>query len=171
MRAGNSGGKERQMSGLIGRSGRPRKPAALKLIEGNPGKRPLRNDLACSGSPILPHNLSELELFFWNATLNALPAGVLREADSGLIECFVCAWARFRECRRQIARSGLLVRAETGAVRNPLLIVLNQAERSMNAAGAQLGLSPVARARLAHPPAENDHTMAWLLDQDQDLLN
>jgi P27 family predicted phage terminase small subunit len=169
--AGKNERRGRHMAGQLGRSGRTPKPSAIKRAGGNPGKRRLSDDLVGIGKPILPPNLGELELFLWHATISSIPAGVLTSADSAILECFVCAWARFRECRRQIARSGLLVRAETGAVRNPLLLVLNQAERSMNAAATQLGLSPVARARLANPAVENDYTMAWLLDENPDLLN
>jgi P27 family predicted phage terminase small subunit len=159
------------MNGALGRSGRKPKLTALKLIEGNPGKRKLHADLVGVGAPIMPPHLSELELFFWHATIAAIPPGVLSAADSAILERFVTAWARFRECQQQLARTGLLVRGMSGPIRNPLLAVQRQASAEMHAAGAELGLSPVSRTRLGNPAADKNDDFEWLLGDNPDLPN
>lgn len=65
------------------------------------------------------------------------------------------------------AVSRYLVLTPQGLVRNPLLAIQDKAERAMHVAGEAIGLSPVARARLASPDnTGDDDPMALLLGMD-----
>jgi P27 family predicted phage terminase small subunit len=92
----------------------------------------------------------------------------LTRADDAILERFAVAWAEYREVHATITRTGKLVNSPQGPIRNPLLVVRNNAAKEMHAAGSEIGLSPVARARLAAPNAVDDDPMALLLGEDGD---
>lgn len=152
--------------------GGQRKPSKVKQMEGNRSKvaqSVIVIDPPGKGRPKMPPDLSDLEQEMWVDVVASLPSGLLTNADNAVLERFVTAWARFRAARRLIAETGILVQTKMGIQRNPALVVLNNASREMHMAGGEIGLSPVARARLAsaeHP--WDDDPMAQLLGDDED---
>jgi P27 family predicted phage terminase small subunit len=151
--------------------GRPRKPSKIKEIEGNRSKIAIasfKTDPRGNGFPNMPPRFTALEEELWMDVTESLPDGILSAADTAILERFVTAWARHREARIKLQETGLLVRSATGPIRNPLLVVINQAAREMHAAGAELGLSPVSRARLADGESYGHDPMNWLLDHEDD---
>ena len=117
----------------------------------------------------LPEHLSAPERRLWLDVLAALPRGLLSLADEQAMERFAVAYARWRDIQRMIAKSGFLVQSPQGPIRNPLLLVQKEAERGMHLAGEVLGLSPVARARLASKDNTGEEDpMALLLGMDGD---
>jgi P27 family predicted phage terminase small subunit len=151
--------------------GRKKKPTSIKIQEGNRrkvGKDHLQPDLAGIGVVAMPDELTQVEQRLWRKVVASLPEGLLTRADEGVLERFVVAWARFRSTTKSIAATGLIVKSGDGWARNPLLVVQNHAAKEMHAAGSELGLSPVARARLAAPTFEANDPMAMLLGDGLD---
>jgi P27 family predicted phage terminase small subunit len=147
------------------------KPSAIKIAEGNRrkvAKAQLKEDPRGKGRPELPPNLSALETQLWLNVVDSLPDGLLSRADEGALESFAREWATYREADEKIKKSGLLVQSPQGPIRNPLLVVRNYAVRNMISLGGVLGLSPVARARLAAPGAGAEDPMELLLGMDGD---
>lgn len=115
--------------------GRKPKPTALRLLNGNPGKRRLRREpssVPLAGPPdTLPEDLAEI----WAEIAQAAPPSVLRRADALMVEllCRLLAQVRFHGDER----------AGTAA--------------QVRACMSELGMTPSARARLAvaMPPAGN----------------
>lgn len=152
-------------------TGRPPKPAKIKALEGNReklGRARIRENPAALGLPRLPTHLSQEERRLWADVLASLPPKLLTRADEGVLERFAVAWAEFREVHATITRTGRLVQSANGPVRNPLLVVRNAAAKEMHLAGMEIGLSPVARARLTAEDREEDDPMALLLGEDLD---
>ena len=144
--------------------GRHPKPAHLHAIEGTRGK--YRDELRpIAASPVPPAYLTAEQLARWQDIVESLPAGLLSKADTQVLERMSVAWASYRDVTGKILTAGLLVRGHLGeAVRNPLLIIRKQAAEEMHACGMVLGLSPLARARLANPkPNLADDPLAILL--------
>ena len=157
------------MSGQKGRSGRNRKPLAIRKLEGNRSKRKLRDELVTFGAPDLPSYFNEEERMLWASIQRYLPEGFLKRSDTAVLERMCVAWANFRDVNRQIAKIGMMVRGGDGnAVRNPLLVIRRQCVSEMHLAGEALGLSPVARTRLISAPVESDDPMQALLEMDGD---
>lgn len=133
--------------------GRKPKPQQIKIAEGNRSKASkatlARQEPRGIGRPRVPAHLSADERTLFVEALDSLPEGVLTRADEGMLERYACAYARWRKCGEMITQTGLLVQTPNGPARNPLLAVQNSAAKEMHAAGAELGLSPVSRARLA----------------------
>jgi hypothetical protein len=77
--------------------GRPPKPAQLKLISGNPGKRRI-NTGEPQSTPLAgpPKALPAQYLPVWREIVEAAPPGVLRQADVLLVELTVRLLAQVR---------------------------------------------------------------------------
>ncbi|MGC4026245.1 MAG: phage terminase small subunit P27 family [Mesorhizobium sp.] len=152
--------------------GRPPKPSTIKIAEGNRRKiraDNIRQDIKGNGFPRLPKHLSSDEQCLWLDVIDALPVNLLSRADEAVLERFAVNWARWRTVQNTIVKTGLLVNSPQGPVRNPLLIVQEKAAREMHAAGEVIGLSPVARARLASTDQDGEEDpMALLLGMDGD---
>lgn len=143
---------------------RPRKPALTRQLEGNPGKRPLPQDLPGVGKPEPPEHLTEPQRERWNDIVASLPVEFLTRADTQALERMAVAWATFRETSGVINQAGLITRGANGEpVRNPLLLVRQAAANEMSDCAMVLGLSPLARTRLTAPETADDDPMAILL--------
>jgi P27 family predicted phage terminase small subunit len=144
------------------RSGRRRKPTALKVIEGNRGHRPLPEGEPQPevGMPAIPAELDADAVAKWNEVAPELFAvGVLTLVDGSALAAYCSAWSTWVKAQRRLnaqARNddtvfaeGLLQRTKSGnIIQNPLLGIANVARRDMLRAAAELGLTPAARANL-----------------------
>ena len=112
--------------------GRKPKPTRLKVIAGNPGKRPL-NKSEPEFTPSLPEQpafLSEEAKLEWDRLAGELYAkGVLTEVDRGALAVCCQAWGRAVQAETALAELaekdpstyGLLIKTGRGAVENPLV--------------------------------------------------
>jgi P27 family predicted phage terminase small subunit len=151
--------------------GRPKKPMSIKIAEGNRrqrGKAELMPDAPGIGRPSLPPSIEGEAARLWVKVVASLPDGLLTRADEATLEAFAGAWATYREADAKIQKTGLLVQSPQGPIRNPLLVVRNHACQHIISLGAVLGMSPVARARLAAPNSADSDPMALLLGDDGD---
>lgn len=151
----------------------PRKPAIVKIAEGNPGNRPIPKEINGRGHPDVPPELSTEEGELWVSIYESLPIGLLTAADTAVMERMAIAWARYRQCQRTIRAGRLMVllpdsRGVDRLVRNPLLAVQRQAADEMHACGEVLGLSPVARTRITTEGKEDEDPLTLLLDGRRD---
>lgn len=152
--------------------GRKPKPQQMKNLEGNRSKVS-KAELAMEepqgkGQPRMPPGMSADEQELWLDVVSSLPVGLLSRADENTIERAARYWAMFRESADMVAKTGLMVRSSFGPVKNPALAIMNMAAKQLQAAGSELGLSPVARARLVAPKNWEDDPMTLLLGGDED---
>lgn len=138
------------------------KPTAVKRAEGNPGKRAL-NDAEPqpkAARPKIPAHLTRAERYQWARVMRIMfPTGVITEAEADLLAVYCQAYARWVEASEQLRpvvgvdgfrTGGLIVLNAAGTpMRNPLLKVIDDAERTMMRCQTELGMSPSARARLS----------------------
>lgn len=151
--------------------GQQPKPSEIKRAEGNRSKLArdnIKDDPQGIGEPTVPMHLTADERLMWAHTVASLPEGVLTRADDMAIEGFVVNAVRFRRVGKMIENTGYMVQSPQGPVRNPLLVVQNNAHKLFHMAGSQLGLTPVSRAHLASPNEGEDDPMALLLGGDFD---
>lgn len=135
--------------------GRPPKPTALKLIQGNPGKRALNKNApapdALSEVPPAPIWLDERAAAMWEHVAPWLvESRILTDTDLHNLEIFAVAYQRWREAQDDITANGIVVAGlkKGSVVKNPACTVANESLRQINTFGAALGLDPAARARL-----------------------
>ncbi|MNM21453.1 Phage terminase, small subunit [compost metagenome] len=137
--------------------GRKAKPTALKVLQGNPGKRGLKKDAPAppplTEVPEPPEWLADLGPWgveAWEAVAPWLTrVGILTSADHHNLEAFCAAYQRWRMAEQEIAREGLTVLTVKGDLKkNPACTVANESLRQIASFGAALGLDPSSRARL-----------------------
>jgi len=147
--------------------GKPKKPSALKALEGNReklGRDRITTDPRGKGRPRPPPGMEGEALGLWRDVVSSLPDELLSRADEAALEAFARAWCTYREADRGIQGNGLLIATASGDRENPLLRIRDRAVDHMHKLGGVLGLSPVARARLSsRDPAGDADPLELLL--------
>lgn len=154
--------------------GRKPKPAALHELHGNPSKLNMktRREPAAPGDlAVAPDWMTEEQKAAWRYAVANAPLGILRAADRGALAVWVVAEDTHRRASTALGSSGLLVRNGDGpAEANPLIHIAHKQALVMIKAAAELGFTPVARARLAGagvdlPPETPAATQAAAADE------
>lgn len=133
--------------------GRPPKPTALKVIQGNAGKRKLNKNEpapdALNEVPPAPIWLGDRAAQMWDHVAPWLvESRILTDTDVHNLEIFCVAYQRWREAQDDITKNGIVVMGARQEIKNPACTVANESLRQINTFGAALGLDPAARARL-----------------------
>ncbi|MGM0583283.1 MAG: phage terminase small subunit P27 family [Pseudomonadota bacterium] len=136
--------------------GRKPKPTALKVLEGNPGKRPLRGAEPSlpPARPACPAHLSPVARAEWERLVEVLEeTGVLTSADQGALAAYCQAYGRWVEAERRLAETPALLKTPAGYLQiSPWMTVANKQMELMARFMGELGLTPAARSRLAIQP-------------------
>lgn len=129
--------------------GRKPKPTHLRVIEGNPGKRPInKNEPKPTGSLGAPDDdLPEMAKVKWREIEDTCPW--ITAADRDCVRAYVLAF-HYHRIAAEHCNAGLLVRnPRTGDVtRNPALHEMARQAEHMRKWANELGFTPSARARL-----------------------
>lgn len=99
----------------------------------------------------------------WQVTYDSMPVGIYTAADSSTLERFVKAWARWRQCEREIKKRVLVDVLNKGWLREQRF-----AADELYRLGNQLGLSPIARTHLTTEGKEDADPLELLLDGRRD---
>jgi P27 family predicted phage terminase small subunit len=132
--------------------GRKPKPARLKLIDGNPGKRPIgREPQPPASQPTCPAHLSPTAKAEWKRLARMLnQIGVLTQADRAVLAAYCQAYGRWVEAERKLKETPPLLKTPAGYVQqSPWLSIANKQIELMTRLMAEIGLTPSARSRLA----------------------
>ncbi len=137
----------------MARDGRRSKPTSLKLIEGNPGKRPLNQaePKPPPGRPIAPPDLSDDAKKEWQYVVPKLDEmGLLHKLDRRNLVIYCELVATFNEATNWVKDKGVIVagRNKGEAVKNPAIQVQRDAARLISTYSRMFGLDPADRASL-----------------------
>ena len=133
--------------------GRKPKPTALKLLEGNPGKRQLNMNeprFAQKIPPKCPDWLEEEAQAEWNRLSKTLfEMGILTDLDVASFAAYCQAYARWKEAEEFISLHGSIVKTKTGYWQQvPQVSIARTNQKAMLQAAAEFGLTPSARSRI-----------------------
>ena len=141
--------------------GRKPKPTYLKLLNGNPGKRPL-NEHEPKPEPTIPAAPSELSAearVEWDRVAGELSRlGTLTVVDRAALAAYSQAYGRWIQAERGIAQmaerdqltAGLMIKTTNGnAIQNPLVGMANRAMADMVRYATEFGMTPSSRSRIA----------------------
>ena len=133
--------------------GRKPKPTALRILEGNPGKRPLndREPQAPPEVPECPEFLDEEARAEWSRTARVLgEMGILTLADRAALAAYCVAYSRWVAAERQVQRLGTIVKSphKKFPMKSPYLTVADQALETMRKFMVEFGLTPSSRSRI-----------------------
>jgi P27 family predicted phage terminase small subunit len=137
-------------------SGRRPKPTIIKILNGNPGKRPL-NDAepeVVAHIPDVPYHLDDVATAEWQRVTAELHAmGMLGDIDRAALAAYCVAWSRWVQAEQQIADEGyVLTGREGGTYQNPMLAVANKAMEQMCKYAVEFGMTPSSRTRIKVSP-------------------
>lgn len=143
----------------MGARGPSPKPTALKIIQGNPGHRPLnkREPKPAPVAPPCPDWLDADAKREWKRVAPELEKlGLLTRVDMAALAGYCQSYATWRACQMVLAKQGMTFETATGYVtQRPEVSIGNKALDQVRAFCAQFGLTPSARARMTLP--EQDH--------------
>lgn len=141
--------------------GRPRKPTALKLIEGNPGRRPIA---AREPAPVgkvgeCPAHLKGTARQHW-FRLAAMLSAVATAWDADALAAYCAAYGRWVEAEEHMTANGTVVKSPNGyPIQNPYLAIANKAMEQMDRYGSKFGMTPADRTRVRVPEQQSADDM------------
>lgn len=131
--------------------GRKPKPTKLKLLAGNPGRRPLNdNEPEYEQVARMPAWLSDAARAEWRRIVPGLAKlGLATIADREALAAYCEACSRLKEATKQIKKYGLIVDGATGGlVKNPAVDVANTATSAIIRLAAEFGFTPAGRTKV-----------------------
>lgn len=135
------------------------KPTALKVLEGNPGKRPL-NRAEPKPRPVAPKCPAWLLLEAkreWRRVAPELERlGLLTVVDGTALAGYCQAYARWREAEAALSEHGLTFATDKGYVCvRPEVAIAQRSLQLVKGFCAEFGLTPSSRGRMTLPEVDD----------------
>ena len=132
--------------------GRKPKPTAIKVLEGNPGKRTLNEHEPKpeKKAPRCPSWLDQEAKKEWRRMAKQLEdLGILTEVDMAAFAGYCQAYARWKEAEEFITKHGTIVKTPSGYWQQvPQVSIAQTYLKIMTRFCEQFGLTPSARSRI-----------------------
>lgn len=150
--------------------GRRPTPTALKLVRGNPGKRPINHaEPRPSLEVVMPDWLSPDAAKHWPAVAKQLyDAGLLTAIDVTALGLYCEAFARWKDANARIVKYGTVVKSPNGyPIQSPYLAIANKAHEQMAKLLTEFGMTPSSRSRCAATPPHDPGPYARFIKKPQ----
>jgi P27 family predicted phage terminase small subunit len=135
--------------------GRRPKPTRLKLLTGNPGKRPMNHDEPRpeTAIPECPPELSPLARKEWDRLVGELSSlRMLTNLDRAALAAYCGAYALWAEAMEAIQKYGAMIKSPQGfPIQSPYLAIANRQAEIMMRIASEFGFTPASRSRIAAP--------------------
>lgn len=132
--------------------GRKPIPTNLKILHGNPGKRPLPEDEPKPPpiAPDCPDHLDGEAKREWDRIAPELEAlGLLTYIDKSALAAYCQAWSRWVNAEELLKKHGVLAKSPNGyLMQSPLLAIANRAMEQMKSYLTEFGMTPASRTRV-----------------------
>jgi P27 family predicted phage terminase small subunit len=140
----------------VGARGPIPKPTALKVLEGNPGRRPF-NGAEPKPRPVVPacpRWLDSEARREWRRVSGELERlGLLTIVDRAALAGYCQAYARWRQAEEVLSREGTTYETPTGHLRaRPEVAIAQRCLGLVRAFCSEFGLTPSARGRMSVGP-------------------
>lgn len=146
-------------------AGRPPKPTAIKIMEGNRGHRPLNDNepICIRGEIIKPDFLDELAGKAWDSMVdNMQKMNLLSLADLDAMSMYCTLFSRWLQAERVIREQGMVfdIMDNQGnfkySQQRPEVGIANQCIKQMTLLASQFGMTPASRSKLMVLAADKD---------------
>lgn len=138
--------------------GRKPKPTALKLAEGNPGKRRIAPEVKpdATGLPSCPAHLSQTAKNEWKRISGELHRlGLLTRVDRAALAAYCAAYGYWVEADGVVQRDGITIETDKGnLIAHPAVGIRNRSLELMHRYLVEFGLTPSSRVGLAGDGAD-----------------
>jgi P27 family predicted phage terminase small subunit len=156
----------------MGTRGPAPKPEWLKVLEGNPGKRPLKKPAKAKPEMRVfasPDWLGEAARGHWNNVAPELQRiGLLTELDLTLFAAFCQTYANWVRVEKQLNETGLVYVTPSGQVRpRPELAIAREYMDAILEFSKDFGMTPASRANMSlptQPDSDSDFERWRMLD-------
>jgi P27 family predicted phage terminase small subunit len=135
--------------------GRRPKPTRLKVLTGNPGKRPLtagepRPEPAI---PECPPELGPVARKEWDRLATALASlKILTALDRAALAAYCNAYGLWAEATEAIQKYGTMVKSPSGyPIQSPYVSIANRQAEIMMRIASEFGFTPASRSRISAP--------------------
>ena len=154
--------------------GRKPTPTNLKVLSGNPGKRPLPNNEPKPEpiAPDCPEWLHEDAKTEWQRIAPQLERlGLLTQIDMTILAGYCESWAQYKKAIEFIHKHGeaFPIKDENGKIKYlqqvPQVSIANKALANVKAIAAEFGMTPSSRGRIQVPGLEDEDEMEQLLSR------
>jgi P27 family predicted phage terminase small subunit len=146
--------------------GRKPKPMRLRLLEGNPSKRPLNEHEPpiIPGRPEPPDYMTDEARDEWRRMCDRLEGmGILSLADWPLLVLWCDTWLRYIEAEHKLQRMGALITTPNGSIQNnPVYCQRNEFARQLTKMAAEFGLGAANRSRMKVSQPQGDQLDVFL---------
>ena len=141
--------------------GRKPKPSALKILYGNPGKRPLNKNEPKPPPeiPDPPDHLDDVAKKEWSRITKLLSdLKLISQLDMAGVAAYCVAFSRWADAEKKVAKHGIIVMSpdKKFPMKSPYLSVAEAAMEAMRKMLGEFGLTPTSRARLHVPTAPEE---------------
>ena len=133
--------------------GRRPKPTRMKVLTGNPGKRPL-NATEPQPEPVVPDCPAELGPSArreWDRLVTQLaPLRILTPLDRAALAAYCGAYGLWAEATEAIQKYGVMVKSPTGfPMQSPYVAIANRQAEIMMRIASEFGFTPASRSRIS----------------------
>lgn len=150
----------------MGKTGRPKKPTALKIVQGTAQPSRINPDEPVPDGPLGPApakmRVEGRRRWAWLAG----SAFWLTDADRGVVEQYCTRWALYMDALVAVGHYGQVWEREKDGYTqmNGALQALSNCEKALMELGAKLGLDPSSRTNIAAPKRESKGTNPFAIN-------
>jgi P27 family predicted phage terminase small subunit len=138
--------------------GRRPKPTRLKMLTGNPGRRPLNINEPKPEAvvPECPVELGPVARREWDRLAGELaPLRLLTNLDRAALAAYCGAYGMWAEATEAIQKFGTMVKSPSGyPVQSPYVSIANRQAEIMMRIASEFGFTPASRSRISTPSAD-----------------
>ena len=155
-------------------SGPAPKPAALKRLAGNPGKRRIQEEakvVVPAKVPYPPRFLNAEGRAEWRRVIKILiKAGLYSELDRTCLAVYCTEYDEWQDALRQVKETGgkVLTTDKGYKYQNPWQSIAEKARASARSTLKEFGLSPASRSKVSPTKADKEKSLAELLFEKVD---
>ena len=135
--------------------GRRPKPTRMKVLTGNPGKRPLNvNEPSPQAAvPECPAELGPVAHREWDRLVGELAVlKLLTNLDRAALGAYCGAYALWAEAMEAIQKFGTMVKSPSGyPIQSPYVAIANRQAEIMMRIASEFGFTPASRSRISTP--------------------
>jgi P27 family predicted phage terminase small subunit len=149
--------------------GRRPKPTRMKVLTGNPGKRPLNESEPNPkvAVPECPTQLGPLARLEWDRLVGELSTlKLLTNLDRAALAAYCGAYALWAEAMEAIQKYGTMVKSPSGyPIQSPYVAIANRQAEIMMRIASEFGFTPASRSRIS-TPSVTEPTLFDVLEND-----
>jgi P27 family predicted phage terminase small subunit len=135
--------------------GRRPKPTSLKVLAGNPGRRPLNPNEPQPELqvPDCPAELGPVARREWDRLVGELAKlNLLTNLDRAALAAYCGAYALWAEATEAIQKFGTMVKSPSGyPIQSPYVAIANRQAEIMMRISSEFGFTPASRSRISAP--------------------